>query len=552
MTDTKHTVLARKWRPKKFADLVGQKNTVTILQNIISSQRLHHAYLLTGTRGVGKTTIARIIAKAFNCLNFKDNEPCCKCTSCIEIDNGHFVDVIEIDAASNTGVDNIREVIENSQYAPTQGNYKIYIIDEVHMLSKSAFNAMLKTLEEPQPHVVFILATTDPHKLPITILSRCLQLKLRNLLAEEISEYLAHVLHNEKINFEDKSLAIIATSASGSMRDALSLLDQAIAFTNSNITYASTNQMLGNTEEEIIFSILEKLIILDGNEIITIARQIYNEGLDLENTLQSLSKLLCAISITQLTGYATDAKITAYADKISINNVQLYFEICNLGLEHIKLVNDKYSTFIMTLLRMLAFNIATDQNKQVLLATTDSKAINIQKLGITVEPIVTSKTNVIQDKPKEISQQPAIINDHNIKYKADKTQIDFDGNWIGLVQKLQLKLKHSAPFLENSELIEYKNNTFQVKIDSRYKSSFSNHAQEEITNKLNDFFNSHTKFLYTFSNSITNTLKEQNIQNKKQEQADAISAIKNDEKLSTIITTFSATIMPGSIKPLVS
>lgn len=225
-----YQVLARKWRPKRFADLVGQEHVVRALSNALIEQRLHHAYLLTGTRGVGKTTIARILAKSLNCETGVGAEPCGVCAACRQIDAGRFVDLLEIDAASNTGIDNIREVLDNAQYAPSVGRFKVYIIDEVHMLSKSAFNAMLKTLEEPPAHVKFILATTDPQKVPVTVLSRCLQFSLRNMTPQQVAAHLAHVLDTEQVSYEPAALTLLGRAASGSMRDALSLLDQAIAY----------------------------------------------------------------------------------------------------------------------------------------------------------------------------------------------------------------------------------------------------------------------------------------------------------------------------------
>ena len=231
-----HQVLARKWRPKNFDTLVGQENTVQALVNALDQERLHHAYLFTGTRGVGKTTLARILAKSLNCEKGISSKPCGECSSCISVDKGNFVDLIEVDAASNTKVDEMRELLENSQYAPTSGRFKVYIIDEVHMLSNSAFNAMLKTLEEPPEHIKFILATTDPKKVPVTVLSRCLQFNLKQMTIEKISNHLDMILTNEKIKSEKKALGLIAKSARGSMRDALSLTDQAIAYSGSEIS----------------------------------------------------------------------------------------------------------------------------------------------------------------------------------------------------------------------------------------------------------------------------------------------------------------------------
>jgi DNA polymerase-3 subunit gamma/tau len=367
-----HTVLARKWRPKQFADLVGQQNTVTVLQNILSSGRLHHAYLLTGTRGVGKTTIARIIAKALNCLNPQNSEPCGSCENCQQIDHGRYVDVIEIDAASNTGVDNIREVLENAQYAPTSGKYKIYIIDEVHMLSKSAFNAMLKTLEEPPEHVVFILATTDVQKVPITILSRCLQLKLRNLAAAEIEQHLRYVLEQEQVGAESAALELLAQAANGSMRDALSLTDQAIAFSNANISEIITRQMLGISDNSSIIEILTAIQKTDSISLVNICQRLNGEGANLENILEQINYSLFNIGLAQLSPQPQlSNELQNLAKSISLQDCQLYFEISNLGLEQIRKVQNQYPIFVMSLLRMIAFTIGNTQDKQLLIQATN-------------------------------------------------------------------------------------------------------------------------------------------------------------------------------------
>jgi len=403
-----HLVLARKWRPKKFVDLVGQDNTVKILQNIISSGRLHHAYLLTGTRGVGKTTIARIISKALNCLNPEANEPCGICDNCRQIDIGRFVDVIEIDAASNTGVDNIREVLENSQYAPSSGKYKIYIIDEVHMLSKSAFNAMLKTLEEPPAHVVFILATTDPHKVPITILSRCLQLKLRNLAAPEIEHYLAKVLTSEAVGFEPAALEVIATAASGSMRDALSLTDQAIAFANGTITLSISQQMLGISDNGSIIALLQAIHSSNSPELVKICQRLNSEGANFENILEQINHNLFQIGLAQLSPQANlSPELRQLASLISLQDCQLYFEISNLGLEQLRKVNDKYPIFTMSLLRMVAFSIGSQEHKQILIqANNCTTQLSSESITPTIQAQATKPAAIIVTTPVSTKTKP--------------------------------------------------------------------------------------------------------------------------------------------------
>lgn len=294
-----YQVLARKWRPKSFETLVGQPHVVRALSNALEQQRLHHAYLFTGTRGVGKTTIARIMAKSLNCETGISAHPCGVCSACVEIDKGRFVDMLEVDAASNTQVDNMRELLENAQYAPTVGRFKVYIIDEVHMLSRNAFNAMLKTLEEPPAHVKFILATTDPQKVPVTILSRCLQFNLRQMSASSITEHLQHILKQENIDFEPVALQLIARAAAGSMRDALSLLDQAIAYGGQAVQEAEVRTMLGTVDQSYLFTLLEALVDHDGRRLMAQARELEQRSLSFDTALNDLAQLLHQIAILQ-------------------------------------------------------------------------------------------------------------------------------------------------------------------------------------------------------------------------------------------------------------
>ncbi len=354
-------VLARKWRPKSFAELVGQEHVVRALSNALQQQRLHHAYLFTGTRGVGKTTLARIIAKALNCETGVTDTPCGQCSACTEIDAGRFIDLVELDAASNTQVDNMRELLENAMYAPSSGRFKVYIIDEVHMLSRNAFNAMLKTLEEPPAHVKFILATTDPQKIPVTVLSRCLQFNLKQIPQQQIAGRLSHVLQAEQVAFEPPALALIARAAQGSLRDSLSLLDQAIAHGGGTVDEASTRAMLGAVDQQHLFEILGALARGDGTAMMQKADEMAARSLSFEAALLDLGSLLHRLALARQIP-ATVAEddpdreaVLALCTQFGADDIQLYYQIVAQGRSDIGLAPDEYAGFTMTLLRMLAF-----------------------------------------------------------------------------------------------------------------------------------------------------------------------------------------------------
>ncbi|WP_130620509.1 DNA polymerase III subunit gamma/tau [Dyella amyloliquefaciens] len=356
-----YQVLARKWRPRKFAELVGQEHVVRALTNALDTGRMHHAYLFTGTRGVGKTTIARIFAKSLNCERGESADPCGECAVCTAVDAGRFVDLLEIDAASNTGVDDVREVIENAQYAPARGRFKVYLVDEVHMLSKPAFNALLKTLEEPPPHVKFLLATTDPQKLPVTVLSRCLKFNLKRLLPEQISGQMRHILGAENIPYEDAAIAELARGADGSLRDGLSLLDQAIAYGGGSLRVDDVRAMLGSVARGQVMGVLQALADGNGETLMTECTRIASFSPDFGGVLDDLASVLHRIQLIQLVpGYrpddeGDDSALAALAQQFAPEDVQLYYQIATTGRRDLSLAPDARTGFEMALLRMLAF-----------------------------------------------------------------------------------------------------------------------------------------------------------------------------------------------------
>jgi DNA polymerase-3 subunit gamma/tau len=463
-----HQVLARKWRPRQFDQLIGQEHVVRALSNALTQGRLHHAYLFTGTRGCGKTTLARILAKCLNCETGVTATPCGECSACKQIEAGRFVDLIEIDAASYTGVDNMREVLENAQYAPTSGRYKIYIIDEVHMLSKSAFNAMLKTLEEPPAHVVFILATTDPQKVPVTVLSRCLQFNLKQMPPSRVAEHLRTILDSEGVPFDAGALNLLARAAAGSMRDALSLTDQAIAFGSGTVREQDTRDMLGTVDQGYLFPLLEALAENDGTRLMREAENIASRGLSFDAALQDLALLLHHMALARAVPEAVGEdvpereRLFALAQRIDAETLQLYYQIASLGRRDLEWAPDEYAGFSMTLLRMLAFapDSAPSQTKDT--PPAGAALSGGASLGIAATPSVALRH---RSRPKPLlleitkrqspsavrrpqSDAPAAKAAPTADSAAPKTGSAFDGDWFGLTRRLNGAVKQLASLCE--------------------------------------------------------------------------------------------------------
>lgn len=392
-----YQVLARKWRPHHFQDMVGQEHILRMLSNALEQKRIHHAYLFTGTRGVGKTTLARILTKCLNCETGITSNPCGNCHTCKTIDAGHFLDFYEIDAASRTKVEDTRELLDNVLYPPTQGRYKVYLIDEVHMLSNHSFNALLKTLEEPPEHVKFLLATTDPKKLPITILSRCLQFHLKRILPEQISKHLQHICDAEKISHELPALERLAKAADGSMRDALSILDQAIAYGHGAVKTADVNAMLGSMAQDDLIPLIEALTTQDGKQLFNIIAQLNERAPDFPQMLEELTSIFHKIAMTQVISDSnTDKAIHELAKHISPEDVQIYYQIALLGRRDLAYTPSPLQGFEMTMLRMLAFK----PTKTNVITTASTKANSAPEINIApITPTSSAQTETINTAP---------------------------------------------------------------------------------------------------------------------------------------------------------
>jgi len=469
-----YLVLARKWRPKDFADTVGQGHVLQALINALESGRLHHAYLFTGTRGVGKTTIARILAKALNCETGVTSEPCGECSACTEIDEGRFVDLIEVDAASKTKVDDTRDLLDNVQYAPARGRYKVYLIDEVHMLSKSSFNALLKTLEEPPPHVKFLLATTDPQKLPVTVLSRCLQFNLKRMTPRLISDRLVHICEAESIEAETNALATIARAADGSMRDALSLLDQAIAFCGGNIEEPQVAKMLGTIDRDHVVRLLRLLADNDGQGIVAAIREIDEQFPNYSRLLEDLARDLQRIAVYQVVGTCdseddlNEQEYAELSESLPVADVQLFYQVAVMGRRDLHLAPDPRSGTEMTLLRMLAFRPAAPVDGGSASSTTGGQ----KAAGTGSAEAPASKPRAVQAKT------PAA---------AAPTHTWAEPDWSPLVN--QLGLNGAVRLLaSNCAYLRREGKTIYLGLDRRSESMLTRQRKDTLAERLSAHF----------------------------------------------------------------
>ncbi|MCB1950019.1 MAG: DNA polymerase III subunit gamma/tau [Burkholderiales bacterium] len=538
-------VLARKWRPKNFSELTGQDHVVRALTNALQQNRLHHAYLFTGTRGIGKTTVARILAKALNCETGITASPCGTCTACSQIDQGHFIDLIELDAASNTQVDHMRDLLENALYAPTEARFKIYIIDEVHMLSKSAFNAMLKTLEEPPAHVKFVLATTDPQKIPVTVLSRCLQFNLKQIPIALITEHLKNILAQENIPTDDTALTNIAKAAQGSMRDALSILDQAIAFGEGKVAEDTVRSMLGTIDQYYLHDLLEALALQNGARMLAIADEIDAQGLSFDSVLHDFSALLHHIALAQTVPQAIHKEIPAYPQILSFaktfaaEDIQLLYQIALHGRRDLSLAPDEYAGFTMTLIRMLAFmpdNQTTSSAKQIITAAPEISDVE----NTFNPPAQTGKSAASFSQSDSYQTAPT----------APKTPVVApDLNWHDLVK--QLKLVGMAKMLaqhSEAKLLTAKN--VELFVPELHRHLLDKKYQNAIQNALDAHFGRPVALNFSVG-SITGMtpVALQQLENE-QKQAEAIAAIEKDPIVQDLVDSFDAKIIESSIKPI--
>ncbi len=552
-----YQVLARKWRPKSFETLVGQDHVVRALTNALEQNRLHHAYLFTGTRGVGKTTLARILAKSLNCETGITAKPCGVCGACTEIDRGRFVDLIEVDAASNTQVDAMRDLLDNAQYAPTAGRFKVYIIDEVHMLSKSAFNAMLKTLEEPPAHVKFILATTDPQKVPVTVLSRCLQFNLRQMAGTSIIGHLQNILGQENIPYEPNALHLIARAADGSMRDALSLTDQAIAYGGQTVNEAEVRAMLGAIDQSYLYQLINALLANDGSGLIAQAKLMAERSLSFEIALNDLAQLLHQIAIVQAVpdSVAEDLPereaLLDLAQRIPAETLQLYYQIALLGRRDMSLAPDDFAGFTMSLLRMLAFT-PNDSGLQKVANKPQAAIVNsAPKTPVTPAPV---EATIEPETPQASNQAPIniptpeVIVEHEAENSPSLTGTkQFNGNWRGLVDELKLGLARALS--QHCELVAYDENSISLSVPEAQKHLLVPNYQEKLTSAISQHFDKKIKLQFTVGGT-GNTPAKQISQEKAHAQANAESAIEDDGFVQALINEFGASIIPNSIKPI--
>ena len=512
-----YQVLARKWRPRNFAALVGQEHVVRALRHALEQKRLHHAYLFTGTRGVGKTTLARILAKCLNCETGITPEPCGRCSACQEIDGGRFVDLLEVDAATNTKVDEMRQLLDTAQYAPTRGRFKVYVIDEVHMLSNSAFNAMLKTLEEPPEHLKFILATTDPQKIPVTVLSRCLQFNLKQMPPAAIAEHLQRLLEAEKIACEPEALPLIARAAAGSMRDALSLLDQAIAHGAGSIAAGNVRDMLGAVDTSYLLRLLEAVAARDGAQLMTIADEMQSRSLSFDAALQDLAGLLLKLAMAHAVPEALDAglperdRLHGLAGRFDPENVQLCYQIALQGRADLPLAPDEHAGFVMTLLRMLAFRPEG------------------------AESAVAQASNSAAPPPR-----------HAAGNNATRAQ-PFGGDWPDLVRRLQVT-GAARELARNSAVARHADGVIELVVPKSMSHLAERNYQEKLKAALEQHFGRQIVLKVTPGEAAAATAAAIEAEDREARRADAARAVQGDRFVKDLVDMFDAKVVGSSVR----
>lgn len=543
--------LARKWRPRDFSTLVGQEHVVKALTHALDQQRLHHAWLFTGTRGVGKTTISRILAKALNCTGADGqgqmtSQPCGQCPACTEIDAGRYVDYIEMDAASNRGVDDMAQLLEKAMYAPSSARFKVYMIDEVHMLTGHAFNAMLKTLEEPPPHVKFILATTDPQKIPVTVLSRCLQFNLKQMPIPAIVEHLQKVLEAESVPFEIGALRILAKAAQGSMRDALSLTDQAIAYAAGPVSESAIRAMLGTLDETYLIRVLDALQLRDGETLVKISDEMAERSLSFSLALQDLASLLQKIALAQtvpsavLDDWPEATEVRRLAALFGKEEVQLYYQIAITSRPDLSLAPDEQAGFTMALLRMLAFKPGDGSGSPK--SAGPAKAVSgpaaaKAAAGLSAPQAAPAKTASVMAKPVNTSASA-------VSYNQD------DPDWQAWMKALPVRgLVQQLAFQTELQKWDEQGGNIKATVIVGMPQLASAESVNRLQDALSTYLGKQVKILIE-TGKATQSIAAVEAKIKQEKQEGAEESVANDDFVKSIQAEFGATVVPGSIRPI--
>ena len=531
-----YQVLARKYRPHNFQELVGQAHTIRTLVNALDNNNLHHGFLFTGTRGVGKTTIARIFAKSVNCEKGISSNPCGKCETCQEIDRGQSIDLIELDAASHTGVDHMREILENAQYTPTKNLYKIYLIDEVHMLSKSSFNALLKTLEEPPGHIKFLLATTDPKKLPITILSRCLQFNLNKLSHDEIFNHLKFIMDSEGLEFEDDALSKIAEFGNGSMRDALSLLDQSISFGNGSVKNKDIKAMLGLVNHDDIFKLASLVIQRKADEVLLFVREVAHRGENLSNALKDLTSLFHEISIAQMISddKQISAEIRSLATLISAQDLQLFYQIAINGQKDINYSPSEQIGLEMTLLRMIAFHPNNIDDEKKNLKSPKKKIIPVK-----ADKKISESESLVDIKDSTVEKKIENKNQPSIKNQVDWEKIIYELSFSGAAKTV----------VKNTLFCSFSAGTITLTLNKEFNNLLTSTTQKSIEKKLGTIVDG-ISLVIELGETNGSTLSNKEANKLEQEKKQTEDQFLSDGGLKELENAFNSKVDKKSIKSL--